>query len=95
MNDWLGTKGCGCYGMSTNSSSLVIQHVLSMTTPNGDMTIPDFSSLKFSKIYLNGEIPGSCKLYMLQLTEASMSIFEAVEDCINLINCHEGFPIVG
>ena len=81
--------------MSTNSTSLVIQHALSMTTANGVMTMPNFSSLKFSKLYLNTEIPGSCKLYMLQLTEASMNIFEAADDCINLINCHGGFTIVG
>ena len=57
--------------------------------------MPDFSSLKFSKFYLNGETPGRCKLYMLQLTEASMVIFKAVDDCINLINYNRGFIIVG
>ena len=73
VNDWLGVKGCGCYGMSPNSSSLVIQHAISMTTSqNGQMNMLEFSSLKFSKLYLNGDIPGSCKLYMLQLTIGSM-----------------------
>ena len=51
VNDWLGVKGCGCYGMSPNSSSLVIQHALSMTiSQNGTMNMDDFSSLKFSKL---------------------------------------------
>lgn len=96
VNDWLGVKGCGCYGMSPNSSSLVIQHALSMTTSqNGQMNMLDFSSLKFSKLYLNGDIPGSCKLYMLQLTECSMKLFESIDDCIELINSHGGFCVVG
>ena len=34
VNDWLNIKGCGCYGMSQNSSSLVMQHSISMTTPD-------------------------------------------------------------
>ena len=96
VNDWLGVKGCGCYGMSPNSSSLVIQHALSMITlQNGTMNMDDFSSLKFSKLYLNGEIPGSCKLYMLQLTDCSMTLFESIDDCIELINSEGGFCIVG
>ena len=96
VNDWLGVKGCGCYGISPNNSSLVIQHALSMTTSqNGSMNMDDFSSLKFSKLYLNGEIPGSCKLYMLQLTDCSMKLFESIDDCIYLINTHGGFYVVG
>ena len=59
VNDWLGVKGCGCYGMSPNSSSLVIQHALSMTpSQNRQMNMLEFSSLKFSELYLNVEIPG-------------------------------------
>ena len=96
VNDWLGVKGCGCYGMSPNSSSLVIQHAISMTTSqNGQMNMLEFSSLKFSKLYLNGDIPGSCKLYMLQLTDSSMQLIESIDDCIELINSHGGFTIVG
>ena len=54
-----------------------------------------FSSLKFSRVYLNGEIPGSCKVYMLQLTDCSMKLFEYIDDCIELINSEGDFCIVG
>jgi hypothetical protein len=94
--DWLGIKGCGCYGMSTNSTSLVIQHAITVETVlNGTLNMNDFSSLKFSSLYLNGDIPGSCKLYMLQLTRASMDMVSSLESCIDLINRNDGFTIVG
>jgi len=54
----------------------------------------EFSSLKFSKLYMNSDLPGSCKLYMLQLTEASMNMFNAVEECVDLINNNGGFTVL-
>ena len=30
VTDWLGINVCGCYGMSTNSTSLVVQHAISV-----------------------------------------------------------------
>ena len=65
----LGSKGCGCYGISTNSTSILIQHANTVKIPfHGPFHMNDFYSLKFSKLYLNGDISGSCKLYM-QLTD--------------------------
>jgi hypothetical protein len=51
--------------------------------------------LKFSQLYMNGDIPGSCKLYMLQVTEAAMNLFESLKNCIQLINNNGGFTIIG
>ena len=82
--------------MFLNSPSLVIQHALSMTTSHkGTMNIDDIISLKLSKLYLNKEIPGSSKLYMLQLKDSCMEIIESIDDCINSIDSHGGFCIVG
>ena len=55
----------------------------------------EFSSLKFSKLYLNGDITGSCKLYHLQLTDAYMAMLESMQDYIQLINDNDGFNVVG
>ena len=96
VSDWNGSKGCGCYGMCPNSSSLVAQHAIEVrTVTGGDLFMSDFSSMKFSKLYLKKEIPGSCKLYSLQLTQASIDLFEAAENCIQLINNNGGFVVVG
>ena len=68
VNNWVDSKDCGCYVMSTNSSSLVIQHSIGMTTYHGMMNMGESNSLKFGKFYLNKETTGSFKLYILQLT---------------------------
>ena len=81
--------------MSTNSTSLVIQHAISVqTATHGSFQMDDFSSLKFSKLYMSAEIPGSCKLYMLQLTEASTNMLTALENFIQFINDNGGFTVV-
>ena len=75
VNDWLNIKGCGCYGMSPNSSSLVFQHSINIETAlGGELMMEEFSSLKFSQLYLKSDIPGTCKLYMLQVTEAAVNL---------------------
>eukprot|EP00957_Ditylum_brightwellii_P141222 10759760-Ditylum_brightwellii.AAC.1 len=64
------------------------------STGTGSMSMSDFSSLKISQLYLSGDIPGSCKLYMLVYTDADMSMQIALDDCIKLINDNDGFTIV-
>ena len=34
ISDWNGIKGCGCYGMSPNSTSLTIQYAITITANN-------------------------------------------------------------
>ena len=41
------------------------------------------------------DIPGSCKLYLLRLTEDSMNMVTALENCIQFINDNGGFTVVG
>eukprot|EP00957_Ditylum_brightwellii_P077864 5918401-Ditylum_brightwellii.AAC.1 len=93
INDWNGFRGCGCYGMPQNSSSLMYKHAMDIGTGTGSMSISDFSSLKFSQLYLSGDIPGSCKLCMLQYMEAAMNMQIALDDCIKLINDNDGFTV--
>ena len=95
ISDWLGSRGCGCYGMATNSTSLAIQHNISATTFQGDKAMKEFSSQKFSNLYLNGPIPGSCKLYHLQISHAFYAMCDSMKSCINLINQNGGFTVVG
>ena len=64
--DWLGTRGCGCYGMSPNSTNLVFQHHLSVSNGTDLYEMDNFSSSKFSKLYLKDIIPGTIMLYMLK-----------------------------
>ena len=79
-----------------NSTILVIQHTISVQTVQcGRFQMDEYSSLKFSKLYLNTYIPVSCKLYMIQLNKASMIIFSEMEVCVYLISNNGGFTVVG
>ena len=73
--DWWGSKGCGCYCMSTDTSSLIIQNAISVqTSSHGIFRRNAFSLFKFSNLYLNGDILGPCKLYILQLNNSFMNL---------------------
>ena len=82
--------------MSPNSSNLVITHSIVMETGlNGSLHMDEFSSLKFTQLYMNGDIPGCIKLYMLQMTQAAINMFSAIDKCIELINNNDGFTVIG
>ena len=55
----------------------------------------EISSLEFTQLYINGEIPGTCKLYALQTTEAAIHLYETIDNCIDLINTNGGFTVTG
>ena len=82
--------------MLTNSTSLVIQHEISMkTATRGIFKMYDISSLKFRKLCMIKDIPGLYNLYMLQLNKDSMNILTALENCIQSINYYGRLPVFG
>eukprot|EP00957_Ditylum_brightwellii_P142149 10830088-Ditylum_brightwellii.AAC.1 len=95
VNDWNDCRGCGCYDMSQNSSSLVFMHAIYIGTATSSISMSDVLSLMFSQLYLSGDIPCSCKLYMLQYTEFVLNMQLVLDSCIELINDNGGFTIVG
>ena len=73
--------------MSNNSTSLVIQHSISVKTePHVSSQMDYWYLLKSRKLYMSVDITGSCKLYMLQVTKDSMNIITALENSIQLVN---------
>lgn len=55
----------------------------------------EFSSLKFSHVYLYVDIPGLRELYILQIAEVSINIYQAIQNDIDLINKNSGFYVTG
>ena len=94
VSKWVGIKGYVCYGMSTNSTSLSMHPTVSILTENDTYQIDVVSSFKFSKLYLRFYIPGLCNLYMLQLTQDSINVFESMEKCMNFINDNGRYTVV-
>ena len=80
--------------MSSKSTSLVIQHTISVKTIlNGILKMNDLSSLNFSHLCLSADIPGLCKFYMLQITEVSINMYQSMQNCIDLSYENGGFNV--
>ena len=45
----------------------------------------DFSSQRFSNIYLSNAIPDSVKLHMLQLTDAYILLLDKITECVDYV----------
>ena len=72
-----------------------MHHTMDIQTPTDIRSMSDFSSLKFIELYMSGDIPGSCKLYMLQLTDTAINMNSALDQCVMLINSNDSFFVLG
>ena len=54
----------------------------------------NYSTLKFSKLYLRNDIPGTCRLHHLQFTHDYMDMSTAIENFVCLTNNNGGFIVV-
>ena len=98
ISDWQGSRGCGCFKMFANSTSLVLQHHIRVKHDSDKekvFNMSQFSSLKFDQLFLSKEIPGVCKLRNLQLTRAFLKISKCIKLCTKYINDNGGFTIFG
>jgi hypothetical protein len=95
VNDWSGSRGCGCYHMTQYRSNLVFQHSVFFDGPNGKIVHSDFSSTKFSLLYLSTHIPGTTRVSALRVSDAYWEIEEAVENVVDYVNDNGGWTIVG
>lgn len=96
INDWIGTRGCGCYGVAANRSNLAIVHTIVVAMANGEVrTMNDFSSTKFSQIYLSNRIPADTRESSLQFTDAFFTLESTVDQVIDFINENGGFTVFG
>ena len=55
----------------------------------------DFSSLKFSTLYLNEYFPKSTKQISFDVTENEEKLYEAIDDVVNFHNSNGGFTVIG
>ena len=94
-----GNKACGCYAMSSHVANIVLVHTISVKYQDTHATIftmDDFSSLKFSDIYLKNPFSSSVKFNQLDMiTPAYHSLVNCVDDVIDYINLNGGFTLIG
>ena len=55
----------------------------------------NFSSVKFSKLYLDSYIPSSVKIRHLRMTEAYFELLDKINQVVDFINRNGGWTVVG
>ena len=81
--------------MLSNSSNMVNKHSISVSYVGGLINMYQYSSFKFSKLYLSDYIPGTSRFHHLQFTQAYMDMNTAIKNCVCLINNNGVFTVVG
>ena len=96
IGDWNGVKGCGCFAMNQNCSNLAFVHSIWFNASGGQrITQTEFSSTKFSLIYLKARIASIIQKSALQQSNAFWDIEECIEKVVNFVNDNGGWTIVG
>ena len=94
--DWVDARGCGCYHMIQQRSNLAINHSIRVyISPATTISMANFSSTAFSKLYLSSNIPATTQISALRHTDAFFDLLDCIEEVVNFINEHGGFTVVG
>ena len=96
--DWTNTpnRGCGCWGTtSIGTSNIALMHNLRVEYGrNNVITMNNFSSSKFNTLFMDGPLPPNTNVSSLEQTESAFVLEDAIENCVNYINQHDGFQVV-
>ena len=91
-------KKCGCYTMRGNHSKLSIVHTIEFKDPESSKVfkMEDFSSLKFSLLYLSNQFPKSVQRSLFDpLSPNHDRLYECIDQIIDFYNSNGGFTIIG
>ena len=91
-------KACGCYSNADRLSSIVICFDLLLKHGPGyskEINIDNFSSMRFSKLFLDKPMPLSATCSMLDNTDAHFDMEDCVDSVLHYINKKGGFTVVG
>ena len=95
VSDWFNsTRGCGCYQMVTRRSSLVLVHSIRVITGSLMLSMKNYSSLRFSSLYLSNIIGPSVKVNTLAGKDHHIDIRTAARNTIEFVNTNGGFTVV-
>ena len=91
-------KKCGCYFMRSIASNLSIVHTIKIREENQSvfLKIEEFSSFKFSLLYLSEYFPKSTQRISFDSGSENMeALYECMDKVINFYNENGGFTIIG
>jgi hypothetical protein len=97
IDDWLGSeRGCGCYSMHQRRSNIAFQHDIDITSyKHTTISMKNFSSLQFSKLYLSGNVSPNVLLEQIQFTAEMFEMMACIDRVLAYIHNNGGFTIIG
>lgn len=89
-------RACGCYSMPDRQANLVLVHHVTLSKDSEVIvTMKDFSSLQFSKMYMKTPFSSTTRFNNLDFTPAYFSLQKAADDVVEYINDNGGFTVIG
>ena len=90
-------KKCGCYVMRGFSSNISVNHGITVDHSDSgtNFQMEDFSSMKFSLLYLSEYFPKSTKRISFDVTDNEDRLYEAIDKVVNFYNVNGGFTVIG
>ena len=91
-----GTRSCGCYQMANRMSNLAFVHWITVGKSGNDiLSMVDFSSAKFSMLYLKEGLSSSVKRVKFDATDEFWDLQDCIINVLKYINEHGGFTVTG
>ena len=88
-------KPCGCYFMRGVQSGLAVIHRIKIKHGNRTYIMNEFSSMKFSLLYLTEYFPNSTKRIDFDQTEHMDALYDSIDKIMNHHNNTGGFTVIG
>ena len=90
-------KKCGCYVMRGFVSSLAVVHNIEIIPcdEGGRFQMKEFSSIKFSLLYLKEYFPKSTKRISFDVTQNEDDLYESMDNVVEFYNSNGGFTVLG
>lgn len=91
-----GNRACGCYHMHTRVGNLTLVHKICVSKGGNELlAMDDFSSSKFSNIFLKEPFSSTVKFNLLDLTPAFFKMQTCIDEVTKYINDNGGFTVSG
>ena len=92
-----GNRACGCYSMHTRIVNLTLVHQISVSSKEGKqlLTMDDFSSSRFSMIYMKQAFSPTVGINQVDATDEYFKLHDCVDNVVEYINANGGFTVLG
>ena len=91
-----GNRACGCFVMPDRVGNIILaHHVIVKKEHMVKVEMDDFSSLKFSSVYMKKPFSSTMRFNLLDYTPAYFTLQKAADDVLNYINVNGGFTVIG